>query len=131
LLRIQRNITRTQLNRRQSAVFLAALDITIVATAVPTIADHFQSRSGYTWIAAFLLAAAAVAPSQGKFSDIWGRKVVLLVAVAIFMLGSALCGTATSMTMLIIGRAIQGSAGGGLLALVSILVGDIFSPRFV
>ncbi|KAJ6092093.1 MFS multidrug transporter-like protein [Penicillium canescens] len=113
-----------------SAVFLAALDITIVSTALPTISDHFQSTSGFTWIgSAFLLSAAVVAPSWGKFSDIWGRKALLLIATATFFLGSALCGAAVSITMLIVGRAIQGIGGGGLLSLVSIVVGDLFSQR--
>ncbi|KAJ5698622.1 MFS multidrug transporter-like protein [Penicillium macrosclerotiorum] len=113
-----------------SAVFLAALDITIVSTALPTISDYFQSTSGFTWIgSAFLLSAAVVAPSWGKFSDIWGRKVILLIAVATFFFGSALCGAAVSISMLIVGRAIQGIGGGGLLSLVSIVVGDLFSQR--
>ncbi|KAL4898272.1 major facilitator superfamily-domain-containing protein [Aspergillus ambiguus] len=113
-----------------SAVFLAALDITIVSTALPTISDDFESSSGFTWIgSAFLLAAAVVAPSWGKFSDIWGRKLILLTAVATFFLGSALCGASVNITMLIVGRAIQGVGGGGLLALVSIVVGDLFSQR--
>lgn len=112
------------------AVFLAALDITIVSTALPTISDHFHSTSGYAWIgSAFLLAAAVVAPSWGKFSDIWGRKVILLIATAVFFLGSALCGAAVSLPMLLVGRSIQGVGAGGLLSLVSIVVGDLFSPR--
>ena len=112
------------------AVFLAALDITIVSTALPTISDHFRSTSGYTWIgSAFLLAAAIVAPSYGKFSDIWGRKAILLIAVAIFIIGSAISGAAVSITMLIIGRAVQGLGAGGLLTLVSIVVGDLFFQK--
>jgi MFS family permease len=117
---------------KKSAVFLAALDITIVSTALPTISDYFQSTSGYTWIgSAFLLAAAVVAPSWAKFSDVWGRKVILQIAVATFFLGSALCGAAVSITMLIVGRVIQGVGAGGLLSLVSIVIGDIFSQRYV
>ncbi|KAL7623781.1 hypothetical protein AAE478_005334 [Parahypoxylon ruwenzoriense] len=112
------------------AVFLAALDITIVSTALPTISDHFQSTSGYTWIgSAFLLAAAVVAPTWGKFSDIWGRKAIILIVIAIFFLGSTLCGAAVSLEMLIVGRAVQGVGGGGLLSLVSIVIGDLFSQR--
>ncbi|KAK4122078.1 MFS general substrate transporter [Parathielavia appendiculata] len=112
------------------AVFLAALDITIIATALPTISDHFHSTSGYTWIgSAFLLAAAVVAPSWGKFSDIWGRKAILLIAVGVFFLGSALCGAAVSLSMLLVGRSVQGIGAGGLLSLVSIVVGDLYPPR--
>jgi MFS family permease len=78
-----------------------------------------------------MLAAAVVAPSWGKFSDIWGRKVILLIATATFFLGSALSGAAVSMSMLIVGRAVQGVGGGGLLSLVNIVVGDLFSQRWV
>lgn len=71
------------------AVFLAALDVTIVTTALPTITEHFGSASGYTWIgSAFMLANAASIPSWGKVSDIFGRKPMLLLANIIFMIGS-------------------------------------------
>jgi MFS family permease len=114
----------------QSAVFLAALDITIVSTALPTISQEFQSTQGYTWIgSAFLLAAAVVAPSWGKLSDIWGRKSILQITIAVFFLGSVLSATAVSLSMLIVGRTIQGLGAGGLLALVNIVVGDLFPPR--
>ncbi|KAK4184778.1 MFS multidrug transporter-like protein [Podospora australis] len=113
-----------------TAVFLSALDQTIVSTALPTIADHFESSSGYVWVgSAFLLAQAVVAPSWGKLSDIWGRKIILLIAVAIFFIGSTLAAAATSLTMLLVGRAVQGTASGGLLSLASIVVGDLYSPR--
>ncbi|KAF3764673.1 MFS general substrate transporter [Cryphonectria parasitica EP155] len=112
------------------AVFLAALDITIVTTALPTIADHFQSTSAFTWVgSAFMLSGAVVAPIWAKLSDIWGRKSILLVAVAIFFLGSTLCATAVSLPMLLIGRVTQGVPAGGIVSLVNIVVGDLFSPR--
>ena len=112
------------------AVFLAALDITIVSTAIPTISDRLHSTSGYAWIgSAFLLAAAVVAPSYGKLSDIWGRKSILLMANAIFFVGSAISGASVNISMLIVGRAVQGAGGGGLLSLVSIVIGDLFSQR--
>jgi MFS family permease len=116
----------------QMSVFLAALDVTIVTTALPTISDHFQSASGYVWVgSAFLLSAASLIPSWGKFSDIWGRKTILLLAAGVFFLGSALCGTAVSISMLIVGRAVQGAGAGGLLSLTGIIIGDLFSPRYV
>ncbi len=116
----------------QMGVCLAALDITIVTTALPTIASEFHSGAGYVWVgSAYLLAAAAATPSWGKLSDIWGRKVLLLAAVAIFFLGSAICGTAVSIEMLVAGRAVQGAAGGGLLTLPTITIGDLFSHRLV
>jgi MFS family permease len=112
------------------SIFLAALDVTIVTTALPTISEHFQSTAGYIWIgSAFLLATAASTPTWGKLSDIWGRKPLLLGAVAVFIVGSTLCGAAISIGMLITGRALQGLGAGGLLTLVNIVIGDIFSQR--
>lgn len=112
------------------SLFLAALDFTIVSTAIPTIANQFDSAKGYTWIgSAYLLANAASTPLWGKLSDIWGRKPVLLVAVAVFFIGSLICATSIDMGMLIAGRAVQGSASGGLVALVNICISDLFSMR--
>ncbi|KAK0732532.1 major facilitator superfamily domain-containing protein [Apiosordaria backusii] len=109
------------------AVFLGALDVTIVTTALPTISDHFQSSTGFTWIgSAFLLANAASIPSWGKISDIFGRKPMLLLANAIFMVGSLICAVSNNIGMLIAGRAVQGLGGGGLTILVKIVIGDIF-----
>jgi MFS family permease len=112
------------------SVFLAALDMTIVTTALPTISHHFDSVSGYIWVgSAFMLAAAASTPNWGKFSDIWGRKPILLLASAVFFVGCALCGASVSLPMLIVGRAVQGCGAGGLLTLVNIIIGDLFSER--
>jgi EmrB/QacA subfamily drug resistance transporter len=112
------------------AVFLAALDVTIVTTALPTITEHFGSASGYTWIgSAFLLANAASIPSWGKVSDIFGRKPMLLVANVIFMIGSLVAALSNSIGMLITARAVQGLGGGGLVILVNITIGDLFSLR--
>lgn len=112
------------------STFLAALDITIITTALPTISEHFKSSAGYTWIgAAYLLANAASTPSWGKISDIWGRKPIILCAATIFFIGSALGGASTSITMLIVARVIQGIGGGGLIILTNICIGDLFSMR--
>ncbi|KAH7348839.1 major facilitator superfamily domain-containing protein [Rhexocercosporidium sp. MPI-PUGE-AT-0058] len=112
------------------SVFLAALDTTITTTALPTIASHFNSSAGYTWIgSAYLLATAASTPSWGMISDIFGRKPAILTSLALFFLGSLICGVASSMTMLIAGRAVQGTGGGGMLILVNICTGDLFSMR--
>ncbi|KAI9680046.1 MAG: hypothetical protein M1817_005062 [Caeruleum heppii] len=112
------------------SVLLAALDVTIITTALPTISEHFESSAGYTWIgSAYLLACAASTPSWGKLSDIWGRKPVLLAASVVFFLGSGLCGGSTSIKMLIAGRAVQGVGGGGLIILVNICISDLFSMR--
>lgn len=113
-----------------TAVFLAALDVTITTVAIPTISADFHSNAGYTWIgSAYLLANAAAAPSWGKMSDIFGRKPVLLSAVGVFWIGSLICGFSVSMGMLIVGRAVQGIGGGGTLILVNICISDMFSVR--
>ncbi|KAJ5225696.1 Efflux pump dotC [Penicillium chermesinum] len=112
------------------SMFVAALDQTIMATAIPTIAANLHSAAGYTWIGgAYLLANAAGACIWAKLSDIWGRKLILLIAVAWFFLSSIICAVAVNMQMLIAGRALQGVAGGGLLQLVTIVISDLFSVR--
>ncbi|KAF1737216.1 putative transporter [Beauveria bassiana] len=112
------------------ALFLAALDMTIVTTAVPTISAHFQSTSGYVWIgSAYMLGSAALVPTWGKLSDIFGRKPILMTAVVVFWVGSLVCALSTSMGMLIAARALQGVGGGGTIVLPNICVADLFSPR--
>lgn len=111
-------------------MFLAALNQTVVATAIPTISNEFKSASGYAWIsAAYLLANAVAAPIWSKLSDIWGRKVILLTAVALYFSFSIICAVSQSMQMLIIGRSFQGAAGGGLIQIVYATISDIFSMR--
>ncbi|KAK3330007.1 major facilitator superfamily domain-containing protein [Apodospora peruviana] len=113
-----------------SALFLAALDVTIVTVAIPTIAEEFQSTAGYTWIgSAYMLASAAAAPMWGKISDIWGRKPIILVAAGVFWVGSLLSAVSKNMAMLIVARAVQGVGGGGLVILVNICISDLFSMR--
>ena len=112
------------------AVFLAALDVTIITTALPTISEDFHSAAGYTWIgSAFLLANSASIPSWGKVSDIFGRKPMLLFANIIFMVGSLVAALSNSIGMLIAARTVQGIGGGGLIILVNIVIGDLFSLR--
>ncbi|KAI0589900.1 MFS-1 multi-domain protein [Pyrenophora tritici-repentis] len=103
------------------SLFVSALDATIVATAAPTISRDLSSAAGYTWIGgAYLLANAASGPIWAKFSDIWGRKPIMLCALLLFFISSAVCATAKTMQELIIGRAFQGTAGGGLILLVHV-----------
>ncbi|KAF4451078.1 DNA repair protein RAD50 [Fusarium austroafricanum] len=112
------------------ALFLAALDTTIITTAVPTIANEFHSSQGYIWIgSAYLLGNAAFVPTWGKISDIFGRKPVLLAAAVIFWIGSLLCAVSNGMPMLIASRAVQGIGGGGLIVLPNIAISDLFSMR--
>ncbi|KAJ9142420.1 Efflux pump antibiotic resistance [Pleurostoma richardsiae] len=113
-----------------ASVFIAALDITIIGTALPTIAGHFGSEAGYTWAgSSFILAHTTSTPNWGKVSDIWGRKPVLLLAALVFFVGSLACALADSMGSFIAGRAIQGVGAAGLQTLVNICVSDLFSLR--
>ncbi|HEX8101688.1 MAG TPA: MDR family MFS transporter [Solirubrobacteraceae bacterium] len=111
-------------------LLLAALDHTIVATALPTIVAELGGLEHLSWVtSAYLLAQTAVTPLYGKLGDLYGRKRLLQVAIGIFLLGSALCGLAQGMTELIAFRAVQGLGGGGLIVLTLASVGDIVSPR--
>ena len=106
---------------------------TIVTTAIPTITEEFHSsEADYTWIgSAFLLAAAASVPTWGKFSDIFGRKPILLLANLVFFVGSLIAALSINIKMLIGGRVVQGIGGGGLIILANICISDLFSMRFV
>lgn len=111
-------------------LFIGALDQTIVATAIPTISAQMHAAAGYTWIGgAYLLANAAASPIWAKLSDIWGRKPILLAVVTLFAVSSIICALSVSMTMLIVGRALQGTAGGGLSNMCLITISDLFSMR--
>ena len=114
----------------QLALFLFALDTTIIAQSIPTICSDLHSAAGYVWIGgAYLLANAATGPLWAKCSDIWGRKLVFLTAVTLFAAASILAAPSTKMPMLIAGRALQGVAGGGLAQLSTIIISDLFSVR--
>ncbi|KAH7112114.1 major facilitator superfamily domain-containing protein [Dendryphion nanum] len=111
-------------------LLIAALNQTIVATAIPTICAELNSASGYAWISAsYALANGTSAPVWAKISDIWGRKRILLTAVALYFFTSIICATARSMKMLIIGRAFQGASGGGLVQMVYITISDLYSMQ--
>ncbi|KAJ7097805.1 MFS amino acid permease [Mycena belliarum] len=109
-------------------MFLAAMDQTIVATALPTIVDKLGGGSLYSWVgSSYLLAAATLSPLYGKLSDIFGRKPLLYSSIIVFLIGSALCGAAQDMTWLVVARAVQGIGGGGIMQLVNITISDIVS----
>ncbi|MEI9803925.1 MAG: MFS transporter [Pseudolabrys sp.] len=111
------------------AMFLGALDQTIVATALPTIGRHFGNLDDLSWVVtAYLLTGTASTPLYGKLSDIYGRRGVMLAAILIFVVGSIACAMAPSMTALIVARALQGLGGGGLMALAQTIIADIVSP---
>jgi EmrB/QacA subfamily drug resistance transporter len=112
------------------AMFLSALDQTIVATALPAIGRELADVHNLAWVVtAYLLAATAVTPLYGKLSDIHGRRVMLLIGIGVFAAGSLACAVSTSMPALILARAAQGLGGGGLIALAQTIIADILSPR--
>jgi EmrB/QacA subfamily drug resistance transporter len=111
-------------------MFLAALDQTIVATALPTIGRQFQDVSNLSWvITAYLLASTAVAPVFGTLSDIYGRRAMIITALSLFIAGSVLCALAPNMTVLILARGLQGLGGGGILPIVQTVSSDVVTPR--
>lgn len=109
---------------------LSALDLTIMTPAIPAIVGSFNSVTGYIWIGtAFILANTAITPVWGSVSDIWGRKPIMLTAVAVFLVGSLLCALAPHMDALIAGRAIQGLGASGMSIMVNVVISDMFSLR--
>ncbi|GGJ98319.1 EmrB/QacA family drug resistance transporter [Streptomyces camponoticapitis] len=111
-------------------LLLAALDQTIVSTALPTIASDLGGLDHLSWVVtAYLLASTAATPLWGKLGDQYGRKKLYQTAIVIFLIGSALCGVSQNLLQLIIFRALQGLGGGGLIVLSMAIVGDIVSPR--
>ena len=111
-------------------LLLASLDQSIVSTALPTIVADLGGLEHLSWVVtAYILTSTIVAPLYGKLGDLYGRRNTIFVSVGLFLLGSVLCGVATSMTFLIIARAIQGLGGGGLFVLALSVVGDVVPPR--
>jgi EmrB/QacA subfamily drug resistance transporter len=112
------------------AMLLAALDSTIVSTALPTIVGQLGGLEHLAWVVtAYLLAQTVVTPVYGKLGDLYGRRIVMQSAIVIFLLGSALCGLSRNMTQLVVFRAVQGLGGGGLIVTTMAIVGDLVSPR--
>jgi EmrB/QacA subfamily drug resistance transporter len=111
-------------------MLLAALDQTIVATALPTIVGDFGGLSHISWVVtAYLLAQTAVTPLYGKLGDMYGRKIVLQAGLVVFLVGSALCGLSQNLDQLIAFRALQGLGGGGLMVSAQAAIGDVVPPR--
>ena len=111
-------------------MLLAALDQTIVSTALPRIATDLHGLNKISWVAtAYLLTSAISTPIYGKISDMFGRKKIFQTAIVIFLVGSVLCGISQTMNELVVARALQGIGAGGLMSLVLAIVGDIVSPR--
>ena len=111
-------------------LLLAALDQTIVATALPRVVSDLGGITQYSWVfTAYMLTATVTVPLYGKLGDIYGRKKLVLFAITVFLVGSALCGLAQSMTQLVVFRAIQGVGAGGILPLSLAVIGNIVPPR--
>ncbi|MDO9457211.1 DHA2 family efflux MFS transporter permease subunit [Nocardioides sp.] len=111
-------------------MFLGALDQTIVSTSIRTIADDLNGLSIQAWVTtAYLITATITTPIYGKLGDLYGRKKLFLFAISVFIVGSALCSFAGSMTQLAAFRALQGLGAGGLFTLVLAIIGDLVSPR--
>src|SRR5271155_820109 len=112
------------------AMFLSALNQTIVATALPTIGRTFGDFENLPWVViAYLLTSTVVAPLYGKLSDVYGRRGMMLIALGLFMAGSAASAVAPSMMMLILGRGLQGIGGGGIVPLTQSIIADVVPPR--
>jgi EmrB/QacA subfamily drug resistance transporter len=113
-----------------SGMFLSALDQTIMASAIRTVADDLDGLSLQAWATtAYLITSTIATPLYGKLSDIYGRRQFFIFAIVVFVLGSALCGAATSMTQLAMYRGLQGVGAGGLFSLALTIIGDIVPPR--
>jgi MFS family permease len=111
-------------------LFLASADQTIVATALPAIAKDLGGLTNISWVViAYLLFQTVAAPIYGRLSDLKGRRKMMLIALAVLTLASVLCASATSMTVLIIARALQGCGGGGLQTLSFSIIGETIPPR--
>jgi MFS family permease len=112
------------------AIYLGALDQTIVATALPTIGRRFGAIENLSWVVtAYLLTSTAVTPLYGKLSDMHGRRAMMLIGIGVFMAGSLACAVAPNMLMLILARAVQGMGAGGLLPLAQTIIGDVVLPK--
>src|SRR6266436_1572861 len=112
------------------ALWLAALDQTVVSTALPTMVGDLGGLSYLSWVVtAYLLTSTVAGPLYGKFGDLYGRKIVLQVAISVFLVGSALCGLAQNMVQLIAFRALEGIGGGGLIVITIAVIGDLIPPR--
>ncbi len=111
-------------------LLMAALDQTIVATAMPTVVGEMGGYEQFVWVfSAYMIASVVATPIFGKLSDIYGRKIFFLIGIVVFLIGSILCGAASSMTQLIVFRAVQGIGGGALMPIAFAVIFDIFPPE--
>ncbi|GMB00355.1 MDR family MFS transporter [Pelosinus sp. IPA-1] len=112
------------------ALFFSSLDQTVVGTAMPRIIGELGGLSIMTWVTtAYMLTSTTIVPIAGKLADIYGRRIIYVTGLLLFMIGSALCGTSSTMLQLILFRALQGIGGGIMMPLAMTIVGDIFPPE--
>src|SRR5687768_3858319 len=110
------------------SLFMASMEATVIATAMPTIVSELGGLEIYSWaFSIYMLASTTTVPIFGKLSDIYGRRAIYAISITFFLVGSLLCGMAQTMGQLIAFRAIQGLGAGGMLPLTFIVIGDIFS----
>src|SRR5574339_639221 len=110
------------------SLFLASMESTVVATAMPTIVGQLGGLEHYSWVfSAYMLASTTTVPLYGKLSDLYGRRKLYVFAMGLFLAGSILCGLSNRMTQLIFARALQGIGAGGLMPLAFILIGEMFT----
>jgi EmrB/QacA subfamily drug resistance transporter len=111
-------------------MFLASTEMSVVATALPTMAGELGRADRLAWVvSSYLLTSTIVTPLYGKMSDLYGRRIVYQTSISVFLAGSVLCALAQSMNQLVAARAVQGLGGGGLLSLAFVIIGDVVSPR--
>ncbi|MGI9612364.1 MAG: MDR family MFS transporter [Acidimicrobiales bacterium] len=111
-------------------LFLSSTEQSVVATALPTMAGQLGGGNRIAWVvSAYLLTSTIVTPLYGKMSDLYGRRILYLTAIWVFLIGSVLCALSQTMTQLVASRAVQGIGGGGLMSLAFVIVGDVVSPR--
>ena len=127
-------VTHAQFLKLFSAVglpmFMAVADQTLLATAIPVIAGDLGQLHDTSWIAtAYLLTSAVMIPVYGRLGDRYGRRELLFAAMAVFMLGHIICALSPSMGVLILGRAVEGLGGGGLMTLSQAMIGELVAPR--
>src|SRR5690349_17440307 len=114
------------------ATGLAAIDSTIVATAIPQIVGDLGGFSQFPWLfSIYLLAQAVLVPIYGRLSDLFGRKPMLLFGIGVFLLGSVLCGVAWSMVSLIVFRAVQGIGAGSIIPITTTIIADLYAPAMI
>src|ERR1044071_2434967 len=113
-----------------TGMFIAALEATVVGTAMPTVIASLGGINHYSWVfSAYLVTSTVTVPVWGKLSDLYGRRLLYQIGIGIFLLGTLLSGMSTSMTELIIFRAIQGLGAGALIPLGMTIIGDIFTLK--